>query len=382
MDYKRQPHMGTIPISTISTFTFTSLHVSPNDNEEQKPNSNNNQNNNQNDDDEKQNIITKLQSKLQSKVTDILPPFLLDYYTLLLRQLPTLKIAFFSFLTGLLLAASAIIVPIYSQLDYLREPVTLFETILQDLDHGYVDQVDTQKLFETGVNAMLHSLDPYTEFEGRKEAVEMTESVSGKYAGVGLVISGSTTPDPESLQKILESEQGLEDDVEGVLEEDDLQELEQEQTMKLSKARDKIKNRGIRVISAFEGYAFDYGLRVGDKLTAVDATDILPGMSVEDVRNKLRGEPGTEVTIQFEREGVEGIQSVTMPRKVVTIRTVKLATMLGKKEDAVGYVQLTGFAQDSGKEMRQAILYLQQQALLSSNGRTGLKVRYYLEESE
>jgi len=47
--------------------------------------------------------------------------------------------------------------------------------------------------------------------------------------------------------------------------------------------------------------------------------------------------------------------------------------MLGKKEDAVGYVQLNGFAQDSGKEMRQAILYLQQQALISSNGMTGLK---------
>lgn len=317
--------------------------------------------------------ISQIITKLQTKFSDILPPFLMEYYAYLIQKLPTLKIAFISFLSGIFLAASAIIIPIYSQLDYLREPVTLFETILSDLDNGYVDKVDTNKLFETGVNAMLNSLDPYTEFEGRKEAVEMTESVSGKYAGVGLVISGSVEPDNDSMQKILDTEKGVDDDVDGTLDQEDIDEIVKENQIKLQKAREKIKNKGIRVMSAFEGYAFDYGMRVGDKLLSVDSTEITAGMSVEDVRNKLRGEPGTEVSIRFEREGVDGIQTVVIPRKVVTIRTVKLVTMLGKKEDAVGYVQLNGFAQDSGKEMRQAILYLQQQALLTSNGMTGLK---------
>jgi hypothetical protein len=74
----------------------------------------------------------------------------------------------------------------------VNQPVILFETILNDLNDAYVDNVDVQKLFETGVKAMTASLDPYTEFESRLEAKELEESVTGKYGGVGLVIRGGT----------------------------------------------------------------------------------------------------------------------------------------------------------------------------------------------
>ena len=74
----------------------------------------------------------------------------------------------------------------------VNQPVILFETILNDLNDAYVDKVDVQKLFETGVKAMTASLDPYTEFESRLEAKSLEESVTGKYGGVGLVIRGGT----------------------------------------------------------------------------------------------------------------------------------------------------------------------------------------------
>ena len=64
--------------------------------------------------------------------------------------------------------------------------MTLFETILSDLDAGYVEPVDSYKLFETGITAMLNSLDPYTEFENMQDAELMTESIEGKYGGVWL----------------------------------------------------------------------------------------------------------------------------------------------------------------------------------------------------
>ena len=60
------------------------------------------------------------------------------------------------------------------------------------------------------------------------------------------------------------------------------------------------------------------------------------------------------------RDGVDGVQSVTMPRSVVRIRDVKLATLLGDPRDGIGYIQLSGFSSDAGREMRQAITYLQQ----------------------
>lgn len=319
-------------------------------------------------------------ASMKTKLDNILPSFVWEWLSFVVQKLPTLKVAFFSFISGLVIALCAILIPVYSQLDELEEPVTLFETILNDLNIAYVDQVDTQKLFETGISAMLSSLDPYTEFEGRTEAVEMNESVMGKYAGVGLVISGNTIK-PSDIEKIAsEKENG------GVVGDEDLEDVADSSTSKnkeldddelfKQKNKEKLKDRGIRVVSAFEGYAFDYGMRVGDKLLAVDGTPITEDMTVENVRNLLRGEPGTSVSIAFERIGVKGEQIAEIPRQIVRMKTVKLASIIGKQEDGIGYIQLSSFAEDTGNEMRRAILSLQQRALVQSQGQYGLKVSY------
>jgi len=71
-----------------------------------------------------------------------------------------------SFTAGAVLSVTALLVPLYDSVQTVTQPVALFETILSDLDQAYVEPVDTNKLFETGVSAMLRSLDPYSEFEG------------------------------------------------------------------------------------------------------------------------------------------------------------------------------------------------------------------------
>jgi Periplasmic protease len=288
--------------------------------------------------------------------------------------------------------------------------ISLFSHFIffQDLDQGYVDDVDTRKLFETGVSAMLKSLDPYTEFEGKQEASDLNESVSGKYGGIGLVISGTNIPPKPAASslnsissdnnkgnnknKILPNDAvndnmrlldddtiALDDDGE---EDEDLlgglgmsnQALSQKRRED-QKAYEKAVERGIRVVNAFEGYAFDYGMRPGDKLVAVDDWRIEPGTSVEEVRNRLRGEPGSTVDITFQRDGVEGENKVTIPRTVVQIADVKLATMIGDPKDGIGYIQLSGFSADAGREVRNAIFALQQVAENASNGNQSLQVR-------
>ena len=334
--------------------------------------------------------------KLKAQVVSRIPPKVLEFlnqiWENLVNLLPNLKIAFFSFFAGAILMLGAILVPVYNQVETLAEPVTLFETILGDLERGYVDPVDTQKLFETGVNAMLASLDPYTEFEGKQQAVELSETIGGKYAGVGLVISGAN-PKDIALMEAVEQEESSKGDVvvndrdknivkssspvtSSVVDEDDDDEedgLSLRDRLTQRKQIEKAKERGIRVVSAFEGYAYDYGMRVGDKLLSIDSTDVTPKTSVEQVRNLLRGEPGTEVTIEFERDGVEGVQTVTMPRTVVQIRDVKLATLVGKPEDGIGYIQLTGFSSNAGLEVRNSILALQRAAEIASEGERSLQ---------
>lgn len=235
------------------------------------------------------------------------------------------------------------------------------------------------------------SLDPYTEYDSGQEAVALTESIDGKYAGVGLVIAGNTGAKggggggdgaskilPQDAQKdapklqdgdISSSNAGVVQDVVENGDEEELDDFEKQEIAELA----KVRKNGIRVVNAFEGYAFDYGMRVGDKLVAIDDHEITEDTSVEQVRNNLRGEPGTLVSISFEREGVKGVQTVTMPRQVVRIRDVKLATLVGNPADGVGYIQLTGFASETGREVRQAILALQRAAEDASGGERSLQ---------
>jgi carboxyl-terminal processing protease len=91
------------------------------------------------------------------------------------------------------------------------------------------------------------------------------------------------------------------------------------------------------------------------------------------VRNQLRGEPGTLVSLSIERVGVPGVQTVTMPRQIVRIRDVKLATLVGNPSDGVGYIQLSGFASDAGREVRSAVAYLQRAAEDATDGERSLQ---------
>ena len=67
------------------------------------------------------------------------------------------------------------------------------------------------------------------------------------------------------------------------------------------------------------------------------------------------------------------VQTITMPRQVVRMRDVKLATLVGNPADGIGYVQLTGFASDAGREVRQAIMALQRAAEDASGGERSLQ---------
>jgi len=153
----------------------------------------------------KEDVAQKL-DEVSQKILSVLPPQIVEFLTMVFAKiknaLPNLGIAFLSFSTGAVLMLAAILIPVYNSVENLSQPVTLFETILADLDAGYVDPVDTNKLFETGVSAMLKSLDPYTEFEAKEEAKQMNEGIMGRYGGVGLVISGATPRDLTEIKKI------------------------------------------------------------------------------------------------------------------------------------------------------------------------------------
>lgn len=204
----------------------------------------------------------------------------------------------------------------------IQEKAELFGEILADLQDLYVDPVDLDKLAETGFQAMLNSLDPYTEYENVEAAKVMRTQTIGNYGGVGLVITKNR--DPKGVAQPY-----------------------------------------ITVANAFEGYAFDAGMRVGDTLVAVDDTD-LKDTSTNDVSAMLKGEPGSKVVLKYKRPGVDTVQSCELTRKIVLLRDVPLGMTLGKDEDRVGYVKLQGFSTSAAAELAYVIGQLQAESPLKS----------------
>lgn len=100
-------------------------------------------------------IWTQWMKLWREGVLQKLPAPLVNLVGTILAKLFALRWQFVSFTAGAFLTVAAILVPIYSQVETLSKPVTLFETILGDLEQAYVDPVDTDKLFETGMAAML-----------------------------------------------------------------------------------------------------------------------------------------------------------------------------------------------------------------------------------
>eukprot|EP00186_Timspurckia_oligopyrenoides_P001896 CAMPEP_0182447856 /NCGR_PEP_ID=MMETSP1172-20130603/20956_1 /TAXON_ID=708627 /ORGANISM="Timspurckia oligopyrenoides, Strain CCMP3278" /LENGTH=676 /DNA_ID=CAMNT_0024644471 /DNA_START=119 /DNA_END=2149 /DNA_ORIENTATION=- len=200
----------------------------------------------------------------------------------------------------------------------LQQQISLFDMILHDIDLAYVDKVDTQKLFETGVNAMLSSLDPYTQFENLKDAQELAVKTSGRYGGVGLGIG----PD----------------------------------------VRDE---KHVMVLNAFEGYAFEAGLRPGDLLVSIDGVAVSE-LGLEKATERLRGEPGTEVKVLVSRPGSKDLLSFQLKRNRITIRDVPAVALIGDPADRIGYIKLQSFARNAGKEVRLAL-----QTLTASCASTG-----------
>eukprot|EP01035_Chromulina_nebulosa_P017814 gene17814-23424_t len=234
-------------------------------------------------------------------------------------------------------------------IEKIQPQISLFSDILYDLETGYVDNISPSKLFETAVTAMLKTLDPYTEYENFGQARSMQESVSGKYGGVGLVIANSKD---STTKKIIDKNQNFNkfDETNAV------------------RVPDIIN--GVSVADAFEGYAYDAGMRIGDRIISVNDVDTR-NMNVEQVRDLLRGDPYTYVKVKFERdEGLSpntadsttnpktSILDATLKRNLVKISDVRLATFLGDPNDGIGYINLSGFNAASAKDFRTAFLML------------------------
>lgn len=187
----------------------------------------------------------------------------------------------------------------------ISKNLEIFTSTYKEINSNYVDDVDPAKLMRTGIEAMVESLDPYTNYISESEIEDYRFMTTGQYGGVGASIF----------------------------------------------QRDK----DIFIREIYEGFAAQKaGLKVGDQLVEIDGK-LLRGKNNAEVSKFLKGQAGTELTILVKRDGVDKPFKVKVIREDIQINNVPYYGMIN---DEVGIIQLKGFTQNASREVKQAYLEL------------------------
>ena len=169
---------------------------------------------------------------------------------------------------------------------------------------NYYSQLDHNEIMAAAISGMLGELDSYSQFFDEEGIRQLRQDTSGKFAGLGITV-------------------GLQDQYP-------------------------------LVISPIEDTpAFRAGILPGDLIVGIEGKETR-GLSLDEVVNTLRGEPGTEVTIRIRRRGEAESWDVTLERQVIKIKSVALAAEI---TPGIGYVSMrqTRFSEDTGKDIEKAL---------------------------
>ncbi|HRS41321.1 MAG TPA: S41 family peptidase [Dysgonamonadaceae bacterium] len=177
------------------------------------------------------------------------------------------------------------------------------ERTLQLIKNLYVDDVDSEKLTETAIRAMLSDLDPHSSYLDKEEVKAMNEPLQGDFEGIGISFNMLT---------------------------DTLYVME--------------------VISG--GPSQKVGILPGDKILYVNDT-LIAGvkMNTNDVIKKLRGPKGTEVKVKVLRRNTPQLLEFRIVRDKIPIYSIDASYMV---DDHTGYIRLSRFAATSTDEFRKA----------------------------
>ena len=180
--------------------------------------------------------------------------------------------------------------------------------LLKELVNGFVDSVSVEKLVNTGINAMLGSLDPYTEYIPEEDEQNIELLTTATYGGIGAIIK-------------------------------------------------KLDTTGVIISQPYIGSpAVKYGLEPGDVILEIDGEDVLP-LNAEECSSKMKGEPGTSVRFLV-RKGRSGkTQQIEVVRERIHIPDVSYSGIL---KDTIGYIKIDGFTVNGSEDVRKAVVSLKE----------------------
>jgi carboxyl-terminal processing protease len=175
-----------------------------------------------------------------------------------------------------------------------------FTVVFSDIKQLYVDDVENKELFNNAIKGMVSGLDPHSVYLEPKEQKSLMESASGKFGGLGIVISK--------------------------------------------------KDDGIQVISPIDDTpAYKAGIQAGDLIIKIGDKPVR-GMSLEDGVDLMRGKPGTDIKITILRTNQKPFV-VDITREIITIVSVKGYLL----EKDIGYVRVSSFQGPTANLLKETV---------------------------
>jgi carboxyl-terminal processing protease len=182
----------------------------------------------------------------------------------------------------------------------------IFFSLFRELNTFYVDDINPDKIIKTGIDNMLKTLDPYTVYYPESEIDEFTFMTTGKYGGIG----------------------------------------------------SQVRNNGdyALIVEVYRGFPADLaGLKAGDIIKKVNGLS-LKGLSTDIVSEKLKGDPGSPITLTVERNGKES--EYLLKRERIAVPPVPYFGMIDKN---TGYIRFISFTQNCIDEVKNALVSLKAQ---------------------
>ena len=186
----------------------------------------------------------------------------------------------------------------------------IFNALYRHLDMMYVDTLDANKVVTAGIDAMLESLDPYTEYYPEERQKDLKQMLTGKYAGIGALI----------------------------------------------RYHQKLKRCVIE--EPYEGMpSAEVGLKKGDIILQIDDT-VMTDKDTRYVSSHLRGEAGTTFVLKIQRPSTGKKMTFKITRQNIKMPEI---TWYGMLDNGIGYISLNTFTGEPAKPMRLAFLDLKKQ---------------------
>ena len=189
-----------------------------------------------------------------------------------------------------------------SPADERYQDLEMFQKVLHFVETNYVDdKVKTKELIYGALSGMMEKLDPHSNFLPPDVWKDMKIDTTGKFGGLGIEI-------------------GMKDNI-------------------------------LTIISPIEDTpAWKAGLKPNDRIVKINS-ESTKGMNLVEAVQKMRGKPGTNVTLSVYREGWDKIRDVPVTRDIIKIQSVKSEQL----EPGYGYVRLTSFNESAADDVKKAI---------------------------